>query len=216
MHISNACILRSLERSSLPVQGVARSATYLPEIAEREGWTLEETIKTLVRKSGYTVCSKDICARMHAFAWCDLSCHDLTLFLRPGVTQGSVTKDLLQSINLVRYQSSLCSMTHAEYAVWVRVYFVSAACLTRTVLPVCLIRQMRQRHRGAPSQHAPCVQSRRWSGEQRLRRPLLARVPHSSLQPPRQNNTHSGRRRRRRKRLLHHSPLLANTSPRRK
>ena len=34
-------------------QGVSRSATYLPEIAEREGWSKLEAIESLVRKSGW-------------------------------------------------------------------------------------------------------------------------------------------------------------------
>lgn len=33
--------------------GCTRSATYLPEIAENEGWSREEAIESLMRKSGY-------------------------------------------------------------------------------------------------------------------------------------------------------------------
>lgn len=49
------CYLLTPARFVPRAQGVARSATYLPEIAEREGWTLQETILSLVRKSGFTV-----------------------------------------------------------------------------------------------------------------------------------------------------------------
>lgn len=33
--------------------GVSRNATYLPEVAGEQGWTKEEAIESLVRKSGY-------------------------------------------------------------------------------------------------------------------------------------------------------------------
>jgi len=33
--------------------GVSRSATYLPEVAGEQGWTKEEALESLVRKSGY-------------------------------------------------------------------------------------------------------------------------------------------------------------------
>jgi len=33
--------------------GVGRNATYLPEVAGEQGWTKEEAIESLVRKSGY-------------------------------------------------------------------------------------------------------------------------------------------------------------------
>ncbi len=36
-----------------PSSGAARSATYLPEIAERERWTRRGTIESLIRKAGY-------------------------------------------------------------------------------------------------------------------------------------------------------------------
>merc|ERR1711871_1447678 len=36
-----------------PNTGQGHYATYLPEIAEREGWSKEETIDSLARKSGY-------------------------------------------------------------------------------------------------------------------------------------------------------------------
>lgn len=37
-----------------PQSGVQRSATYLPEIARREGWTQRATVESLVLKAGYT------------------------------------------------------------------------------------------------------------------------------------------------------------------
>ena len=36
-----------------PGSGASRSATYLPEIAAREGWTRRYTVESLVRKAGY-------------------------------------------------------------------------------------------------------------------------------------------------------------------
>jgi uncharacterized protein (TIGR00296 family) len=36
-----------------PQSGASRSATYLPEIAEREGWTRRYTVESLVRKAGF-------------------------------------------------------------------------------------------------------------------------------------------------------------------
>ena len=38
-----------------PDTGVRRSATYLPEIAHREGWTVRYTVESLCRKSGFNV-----------------------------------------------------------------------------------------------------------------------------------------------------------------
>ena len=48
------------------------NATYLPEVAKEQGWSAEEAIESLVRKSGY---------------------------------KGKLTKTLLASIKLTRYQS---------------------------------------------------------------------------------------------------------------
>jgi AMMECR1 domain-containing protein len=36
-----------------PHSGAQRSATYLPEIAAREGWSRRAAVESLVRKSGY-------------------------------------------------------------------------------------------------------------------------------------------------------------------
>jgi AMMECR1 domain-containing protein len=36
-----------------PGNGRAHSATYLPEIAEREGWSRRYTVESLIRKSGF-------------------------------------------------------------------------------------------------------------------------------------------------------------------
>ena len=38
-----------------PGTGMRRSATYLPEIAHREGWTKRYTLESLILKSGYNV-----------------------------------------------------------------------------------------------------------------------------------------------------------------
>jgi AMMECR1 domain-containing protein len=37
-----------------PLSGAARSATYLPEIAERERWSRRAAIESLIRKAGYS------------------------------------------------------------------------------------------------------------------------------------------------------------------
>jgi uncharacterized protein (TIGR00296 family) len=43
------------------VGGVEYSATYLPEVAHEQGWTQDETVKSLVKKSGYQgVVGKDL------------------------------------------------------------------------------------------------------------------------------------------------------------
>jgi AMMECR1 domain-containing protein len=36
-----------------PASGAQRSATYLPEIAAREGWSRRGTVESLLRKAGY-------------------------------------------------------------------------------------------------------------------------------------------------------------------
>lgn len=38
-----------------PGTGASRSATYLPEIAHREGWSRRYTVESLCRKAGFNV-----------------------------------------------------------------------------------------------------------------------------------------------------------------
>lgn len=47
-----------------PGAGMRRSATYLPEIAHREGWTKRYTVESLILKSGYNVRARLVSHRL--------------------------------------------------------------------------------------------------------------------------------------------------------
>lgn len=65
-----------------PSSGQPRSATFLPEVAERQGWSVRETLQHLIAKANCTA---------------------------------PVTDALLTTVDLTRYESSLCSLTFDEY-----------------------------------------------------------------------------------------------------
>ena len=65
-----------------PVDGSKRNATFLPEIAQQEGWSQQHTIDSLISKSGYG---------------------------------GAITPQLRESLGVVRYESTLASLTCDEY-----------------------------------------------------------------------------------------------------
>ncbi len=60
-----------------------RNATFLPEIAEQEGWSQQHTIDALISKSGFG---------------------------------GAITSQLRESLKVIRYESTLASLTHDQYA----------------------------------------------------------------------------------------------------
>ena len=61
------------------------TATYLPEVAQSQGWSLTETLDSLIRKAGF---------------------------------KGPITRDLYESIDLTRYQSSKVEVTYPEFLAW--------------------------------------------------------------------------------------------------
>ena len=65
-----------------PDTGKQMSATYLPEVAKEQGWNQEQTIRSLIHKSGF---------------------------------RGTVSRGLLRSIAVTRYQSSKTRVTYAQY-----------------------------------------------------------------------------------------------------
>jgi uncharacterized protein (TIGR00296 family) len=62
------------------------SATYLPEVASGQNWNHEETIRSLLRKSGF---------------------------------RDSITRSVMERIELVRYQSSKAHATYEEYCTFI-------------------------------------------------------------------------------------------------
>ncbi|GAX77874.1 hypothetical protein CEUSTIGMA_g5316.t1 [Chlamydomonas eustigma] len=62
--------------------GCKRSATFLPEVAQEQGWSKMECIDALIRKSGY---------------------------------RNMPTAALRSSLTLIRYQSTNCTLTYAQY-----------------------------------------------------------------------------------------------------
>ena len=64
------------------VSGRSYSATYLPEVAKEQNWTIPQAVASLVQKAGY---------------------------------HGTLTPEILRSVQCTRYQSSKCQVTFAEY-----------------------------------------------------------------------------------------------------
>lgn len=65
-----------------PAAACKWTATFLPEIAEQEGWSQQRTIDNLISKSGYT---------------------------------GAITPQLRDRLGIVRYESTIASLTFLEY-----------------------------------------------------------------------------------------------------
>jgi uncharacterized protein (TIGR00296 family) len=83
------------------VGGQSYSATYLPEVAKEQQWTVPQTVASLVQKAGY----------YH---------HSHNQHHHHGTSSSSsssspLTPELLRNIQCTRYQSSKCRVTFAEY-----------------------------------------------------------------------------------------------------